>query len=71
MKNNPTEVIIKPYTKKDLRMIMGIHRNTFRKWLDKLPEAKIEKNIHWLTTPQVKMILEKYGAMKAIDENKF
>lgn len=61
---------LKPYTKKDLRLIMGISSSTFRRWLLNIPEAKIPKYKNWLNTEQVKLIIEMYGSLNMITDCK-
>lgn len=59
---------LKPYTKKDLRLIMDIPCSTFRRWLQNIPDAKIPKYKNWLSTDQVKLIVETYGTLQMIND---
>ena len=61
---------LKPYTKKDLRLIMDIPCSTFRRWLQNIPDAKIPKYKNWLSTEQVKRIIETYGTLQMINNCK-
>ena len=61
---------LKPYTKKDLRLIMDIPCSTFRRWLQNIPNAKIPKYKNWLSTNQVKLIVETYGTLKMMNDCK-
>lgn len=52
---------LKPYTKKDLRLMYGIPLTTFRRWLKAVPEALESGRKNWLTAKQVEAIIKKYG----------
>lgn len=61
---------LKPYTKKDLRLLMGIPRSTFTKWIATIPEAKSLKKTNWLSTDIVKLFVKKYGTKQMIEQMK-
>lgn len=52
---------IKPYTKKDLRIMYGLPESTFRRWLKEVPETSDTGSKNWLTVIQVEAIIKKYG----------
>lgn len=66
--NNQKSFELKPYTKKDLRQLMNIPRNTFTRWLATLPLTETKVKTNWLSTPEVRAFVEKYGTQRMINE---
>jgi hypothetical protein len=60
--------VLKPYTKKDLRILMGVPITTFSRWLATIPDTEHSKRCHWLSTTFVRAFVEKYGSSKMIKE---
>lgn len=64
------ELIIKPYTIKELSELYGVNYKTFLAWIKPFRE-QIGKKTRILTIPQVKLIFEKldYPTMSIIKSN--
>lgn len=61
LKPKPTECILRPYTKKELRLLYGIPINTWKRWLKSVPETANSGRRNWLTLPEVEALFKKYG----------
>lgn len=53
------EVIIKPYTTRELAILYGVNYKTFLNWIKPFKDEIGKKNGRFLTIPQVKVIFEK------------
>ena len=52
---------IRPHTPAELAMLYGVSKSTFNKWLKRHREAIGERDGHFYTTLQVKIIFAKLG----------
>ena len=52
---------LKPYTCKELSLLYGVSKPTFRKWLEPFKKAIGERQGHFFTVIQVATIFEKLG----------
>jgi hypothetical protein len=62
MENLEEYFVVKAYTKKELRLLYGLPRDTFRKWLKALPGDSGSGRNNWLTAAQVQAFIDRYGA---------
>lgn len=53
--------IIRAYTKKELRLLYGIPKSTFRRWLIPLRDMFKSKNNNWLNAAEVELFVNEYG----------
>jgi hypothetical protein len=60
-KNENSTVAIRPYKLKELAAMYGVDRKTFRKWLTPFLEKIGNREGHFYTISQVKIILEAIG----------
>jgi hypothetical protein len=58
---------IKPYTHKELSRIYGVCKPTFAKWLLPFQEQIGERQGHFYTVSQVKIIFDKLGVPGKLD----
>ncbi len=49
-------ITVRPYTIKELSMLYGVSRITFRKWLNKFKQELGERSGRYFSIPQVKII---------------
>lgn len=54
-------LVLKAYTKKELRLLYGLSESTFRRWLKKIPETANTGQDNWLDVDQVAAILKARG----------
>ena len=50
---------IRTYTMKELAALYGVHRATFRKWLEPFQETLGKRNGYYFSISQVKLIFKK------------
>jgi hypothetical protein len=65
---NPTIIEIKPYTHKELSGIYGVSKPTFTKWLLPFQDQIGERQGHFYTISQVKVIFDKLGLPGKFDQ---
>ena len=59
MEYENTEIEIRPYTHKELAAMYNAHVRTFKRWVDKFKDELGERDGHYYTIPQVKIIFRK------------
>ncbi len=70
--DKPTLILLKPYTLKEMCVLYGVCRFTFRKWLKPFENQIGEKQGIYFSINQVKIIFDKLGYPSMYDpsENK-
>jgi len=58
---NENNVPLKPYTMKELAMLYGVCKRTFKKWLTPYEKEIGDHNGRFLTIAQVKVVFNKLG----------
>jgi len=48
-------------TKKELAQMYGVHYNTFKKWINAIPELKLMEKQRLLTPKQIAIIVNEIG----------
>jgi len=56
-----TQLLLKPYTTKELANMYGVSRRIFRNWLQPFNNQVGPKTGHYFTVAQVKLIFDKLG----------
>lgn len=67
---------IRPYTLKELAALYGVHRETFRNWLEPFKEELGERQGYYYSIKQIKLIFKKiqlptYVKLKEYTEEDF
>jgi hypothetical protein len=59
---------IKPYTQKELSSLYGVCKQTFSKWLIPFKEQIGERNGHFYSVEQVKVIFSFLGVPESLED---
>jgi hypothetical protein len=58
---NQDEPLLKPYSLKELSVMYGVSKNTFKKWMDPFSHKLGQRQGYYYSIEQVKMIFNKLG----------
>lgn len=62
---------LRPYKLIELASIYGMHRNTFRAWIQPFKEKIGERKRHYYNVRQVLIIVQNLGIPATVDYNEF